>query len=144
MFWSYMCNTLQNVTHDFAFWRVLSNDLKHGIQSWHFQLGMSGVCSWCSLKTAPKEAAKYNADPYVTGMQERSVTLNNQKNVRRFPMEMAMLIVSFEQEFPHTRESYQQPSVAGCYTYCNSFRAELIQLMQRQRPCITNLFHFWI
>ena len=28
-----------------------------------------------------KEAAKYNADPYVTGMQERSVTLNKQKNI---------------------------------------------------------------
>lgn len=42
---------------------------------------MSGVCSSRSLKTAAKEAAKYNADPYVTGMQERSVTLNKQKNL---------------------------------------------------------------
>jgi hypothetical protein len=41
---------------------------------------MSEVCSSCSLKTAAKEAAKYTADAYVTGMQEGSVTLNKQKN----------------------------------------------------------------
>jgi hypothetical protein len=94
---------------------VLSNDLRHGTQSSNFHLETSGVCSSRSLKTAAKEVAKYNADPYETGMQEQSVTLKPAEDYS-FPMEMAMLIVSFEQEFPYTRISYQQLSVAGCHT----------------------------
>jgi hypothetical protein len=37
---------------------------------------MSGVYSSRSPKTAAKEVANYNADPYATIMQERNVTLN--------------------------------------------------------------------
>lgn len=39
---------------------------------------MSRVARARSMKTATKEAAKYNADSYVIGMQEPSVTLNQQ------------------------------------------------------------------
>jgi hypothetical protein len=71
-----------------------------------FLLGTSGVYWPRSLKTAAKASAKYNANSLSNG-NPRAKCHTEPVQANTFPMEMEILIISFGQDFPCQRESYQ-------------------------------------